>query len=235
LISLESTINNRVLGHLFADTALRDQALTHRSAGRRNNERLEFLGDGLVNLIIAEFIYEQYPRASEGEMTRLRASLVNGVALAELARAEELGELLVLGPGELKSGGYRRESILADTFEALIAAIYLDAGWDVCRTTVRRLFASRVVAAAGKVAKDSKTALQELLQAKGIALPTYELVSSVGEDHAKVFEVACTIEALGLRATGTGSSRRAAEQVSADAILVEARAAIAARKSGQNP
>lgn len=231
---MERAINNSVLGHLFADPALLDQALTHRSAGRRNNERLEFLGDALVNLIIAEFVYEQYPRASEGEMTRLRASLVNGSALAELARGEELGDNLVLGPGELKSGGFRRESILADTFEALIAAIYLDAGWDVCRTTVRRLFATRVVAAEGKVAKDSKTALQELLQAKAYALPIYELVSSVGEDHAKVFEVACTIESLGLRAIGTGSSRRAAEQASADAILVDTRTAIAARKTGRN-
>lgn len=211
-----------------------DQALTHRSAGRRNNERLEFLGDALVNLIIAEFVYEQYPRASEGEMTRLRASLVNGSALAEVARAEELGELLVLGPGELKSGGFRRESILADTFEALIAAIYLDAGWDVCRTTVRRLFATRIIAAEGKVAKDSKTSLQELLQARGHPLPIYELISSVGEDHAKVFEVSCTIAGLGLRAVGSGSSRRAAEQASADAILADTRAAVATRKSGRN-
>lgn len=227
---MELAINPSALGHPFSDPLLLEQALTHRSAGRRNNERLEFFGDALINLIVAEFVYEQYPRASEGEMTRLRASLVNGSALAELARAEELGESLVLGPGELKSGGFRRESILADTFEALVAAIYLDAGWEVCRTTVRRLFATKVIGAEGKVAKDAKTSLQELLQAKGLALPTYELVSSIGEDHAKVFEVACTIEVLGLRALGNASSRRAAEQAAAEAILIDTRAALAARK-----
>lgn len=205
-----------------------EQALTHRSAARRNNERLEFLGDALVNLIVAEFVYEQYPRASEGEMTRLRASLVSGSALAELARAEEVGDALVLGPGELKSGGFRRESILADTFEALIAAIYLDAGWDACRALVRRLFAERVAAAEGKVDKDAKTTLQEVLQAKGHALPAYELVASSGDDHAKTFEVACDVAAFGLRAIGHGSSRRAAEQAAAESVLGLWREAVAA-------
>src|SRR5690606_35783329 len=124
------------LGHPFSDATLLEQALTHRSAGRCNNERLEFLGDALLNLIVAEFVFEQYPRASEGEMTRARASLVNGAALAELAREARIGEHLVLGPGELKTGGFRRDSILADTFEALVAAVYLDAGWEACRTLV---------------------------------------------------------------------------------------------------
>lgn len=221
-----------LLGHTFADAQLLEQALTHRSAGRRNNERLEFLGDALVNLIVAEFVYETWPRASEGEMTRLRASLVSGTALAELARAAEFGEVVRLGPGELKSGGFRRESILADAFEAVVAAIYLDAGWEACRTCVRRQFARRI--AEGEVAssKDPKTRLQELLQANGIALPSYELVSSTGEDHAKVFEVACTVDSLGLRALGSGLSRRAAEQEAAERILVEAESLLVRNKSG---
>lgn len=226
--------NKRVaLGHAFADTQLLEQARTHRSAGRRNNERLEFLGDALVNLIVAEFVYEQHPRASEGEMTRLRSSLVSGTALAELARHEEIGDDLLLGPGELKTGGYRRESILADTFEALIAAIYLDAGWSACRDTVRRLFASRIVGAEALVAKDAKTSLQELLQGKGLALPLYELVSSSGDDHAKVFEVACSIETLGVHARGSGLNRRAAEQAAAEGVLSLAREALTARKAGR--
>ncbi len=232
---MAAAINQVALGHPFADTALLEQALTHRSAGRRNNERLEFLGDALVNLIVAEFVYEQYPRASEGEMTRLRASLVNGAALAEHARAEEIGDRLLLGPGELKSGGYRRESILADTFEALVAAVYLDGGWETCRTLLRQRFAAQVIGAEGKVAKDAKTSLQELLQSKALALPTYELISSSGEDHAKIFEVACAIEPLGLRAVGSGGSRRTAEQAAAEAILIQTRESIAARKANRDP
>ena len=219
----------RALGHTFADPLLLEQALTHRSAGRRNNERLEFLGDALVNLIIAEAIFSEFPRATEGDMTRLRASLVSGAALAEVAREEEIGDLVRLGPGELKTGGFRRESILADTFEALIAAIYLDAGWETCRATVQRLFASRVTAAEGKTPKDAKTTLQELLQGRSLTLPTYELVSSEGEDHARVFDVACVIEPLGLSAQGRGSSRRAAEQAAAELIITQVRDAFGKR------
>lgn len=219
-----------MLGHAFTDGELLEQALTHRSAGRRNNERLEFLGDALLNLFVAEFVFEQYPRASEGDMTRMRAALVNGSALADLAREGALGDCLVLGPGELKTGGFRRESILADTFEALIAAVYLDAGWTTCRDLVRRLFSSRVLDAEGRVAKDSKTALQELLQANALALPVYEPISTQGDDHEKVFEVACAIDSLGLRSLGSGNSRRAAEQTAAEAILGDARACIAKRK-----
>lgn len=221
------------LGHRFSNATLLEQALTHRSAGRCNNERLEFLGDALLNLIVAEFVFEQYPRASEGEMTRARASLVNGAALAELAREARLGEQLVLGPGELKTGGFRRDSILADTFEALIAAVYLDAGWEACRTLVRDLFSERVVAAEGKVAKDPKTLLQELLQAHSLPLPDYRLRASHGDDHDKIFEVDCHIEALALTSNGHGSSRRSAEQTAAAALLDQAKAAISARKKGR--
>jgi ribonuclease-3 len=207
------------LGHAFENPALLEQALTHRSAGQRNNERLEFLGDALVNLIVAELIYEQQPRADEGEMTRLRAALVNGTALAAIARNAEIGDLLRLGPGELKSGGFRRDSILADAFEAVIAAIYLDAGWLACRAIVRSLFEGLSAGGASAAPKDAKTRLQERLQALALALPVYELVASHGDDHAKTFEVECRVDALGIRATGSGSTRRSAEQAAAELAL----------------
>jgi ribonuclease-3 len=207
------------LGHAFSDPALLAQALTHRSAGQRNNERLEFLGDALVNCIVAELIYEQHPRADEGEMTRLRAALVNGSALAVLARDAEIGDRLHLGPGELKSGGFRRDSILADAFEAVVAAIYLDAGWSSCRSVVRALFEERSAVGVGAAQKDAKTQLQERLQARALALPSYELVASHGDDHAKTFDVECRIDALGIRVQGSGSTRRGAEQAAAERAL----------------
>lgn len=210
--------NKPVFGHAFADADLLDRALTHRSVGHVNNERLEFLGDALVNLFVAELVYEQHPKADEGEMTRLRAALVNGGALAGIARAAHLGERLNLGPGELKSGGFRRDSILADAFEAVIAAIYADAGWSACRAIVRDLFAGQV-AAGGHTPKDAKTRLQELLQSRSLALPAYDLVGSSGEDHARIFEVTCRIEALGIEATASASNRRAAEQTAAERVL----------------
>lgn len=210
--------NSTVLGHRFADPQLLERALTHRSAGQANNERLEFLGDALVNLFVAELVYEQHPRADEGEMTRLRAALVNGAALAEIARAEEIGDRLRLGPGELKSGGFRRDSILADAFEALVAAIYVDAGWAACRETVRRLFVARVAAGA-RTPKDAKTRLQEWLQARNLPLPAYVLVGSSGEEHARVFDVTCRVDSLDVAAEGSGSSRRAAEQIAAERVL----------------
>jgi ribonuclease-3 len=229
------TNSPRALGHSFADARLLEQALTHRSAGRRNNERLEFLGDALLNLIVAEHVFDAYPAAAEGEMTRLRAALVNGTALAELAREETLGDLLVLGAGELKTGGFRRESILADTFEALIAAVYLDAGWNACRALVRRLFANRIEEAHSRLVKDPKTTLQELLQANAMTLPAYDLVSTHGDDHEKTFEVACSIGTLALRSEGRGSSRRAAEQMAAEAILGEVRSRIEAGRKKRKP
>lgn len=204
--------------HIFRDPGLRQQALTHRSAGRPNNERLEFLGDSLVGMLVAEILFELHPRADEGQLTRLRAQLVSGAALAELARALALGDELRLGQGELKSGGYRRDSILADAFEALLAAVYLDAGWEACRDCVRSLFSERA-ATLRTPEKDAKTQLQELLQGRGQSLPTYELVTSSGDDHAKVFDVACIIDNPPLRLPGRGSSRRAAEQAAAEVAL----------------
>ena len=165
-------------------------------------------------------LFELHPRADEGALTRMRAQLVSGAALAEVARALDLGDVLVLGSGELKSGGFRRDSILADALEALIAATYLDAGWEDCRTVVRTLFAPRV-AALQLPDKDPKTKLQELLQARGLPLPQYELVASSGEDHAKFFDVECIVAEPALRLAGHGTSRRAAEQMAAAAALNE--------------
>ena len=221
-----ATDASAALGHPFANPALLAQALTHRSAGVQNNERLEFLGDALINLIVAELIFEQHPRADEGEMTRLRASLVNGSALASIARDEQIGDLLRLGPGELKSGGFRRDSILADAFEAVVAALYQDAGWNTCRAIVRRIFETRTAMGAD-TPKDAKTRLQEHLQAQGLPLPVYELVASIGDDHAKTFEVECRVDALGVRTTGTGSTRRGAEQSAAEHALAAVEAASA--------
>lgn len=207
------------LAYTFVNNALRERALSHRSVGADNNERLEFFGDALVNLIVTEQIYEKFPRADEGELTRLRARLVSEPALAEVARAIELGDELRLGPGELKSGGFRRDSILADAFEALIAAVYLDGGWNGCRTLVRDLFEPRLAQAASGEDKDAKTRLQEWLQARAQPLPSYELVAASGADHAKVFEVECAVAGADLRAQGRGSSRRAAEQLAAASAL----------------
>ena len=202
------------LAYRFRDPGLAQLALTHRSAGRPNNERLEFLGDQH-----AELLYEAHPHASEGELSRLRSQLVNGQALATLGRELELGEGLKLGPGELKSGGFRRDSILADAFEALIAAVYLDGGFEACRSLLRELFAPRV-AALPRSSKDAKTRLQEWLQARGLALPHYELTDTHGEDHARTFDVRCTIaEPRVIEAEGRGGSRRAAEQDAAEIVL----------------
>jgi len=207
------------LPYHFRDPSLAALALTHRSAGKPNNERMEFLGDALLGAIVAEMLYETHPKAAEGEMSRLRAQLVNGQALASVARDLELGERLKLGSGELKSGGFRRESILADAFEALVAAVYLDAGFDACRTVVRSLF-EPLVAAIPRSSKDAKTRLQELLQARGWPLPQYDLIDSHGEDHAKTFDVSCEInEPAPIRAEGRGTSRRAAEQDAAETVL----------------
>ena len=208
------------LAYRFNDPALVQLALTHRSIGRPNNERLEFLGDALLGAIIAELLYEVHPKSNEGELSRLRAQLVNGQALAVVARELELGDELRLGPGELKSGGFRRDSILADAFEAVVAAVYVDGGFDACRQTVRELFGERI-AALRRSSKDAKTRLQEHLQAGGWPLPQYELTASHGEDHAKTFDVSCSIsEPLPLTAAASGGSRRTAEQDAAESVLV---------------
>ena len=207
-------------GHRFDDPELLRRALTHRRAGSKNNERLEFLGDSLVNLFVAEALFQRWPRADEGELTRARAALVREGSLAEIARALKLGDVLELGPGELKSGGFRRDSILADALEAVIGAIYLDGGFERCRDAVLEWFEPAIAELApGLTAKDAKTRLQEWLQARQQALPEYRLVSAEGEDHDKTFNVLCVMDAAGLETPGSGPSRRQAEQAAAQAAL----------------
>ena len=209
------------LNYRFADPALAELALTHRSAGRPNNERLEFLGDALLGAIVAQMLFVAHPKASEGELSRLRAQLVSGAALAVLGKELALGDRLKLGPGELKSGGFRRDSIIADAVEATIAAVFLDGGFAACRDMVHGLFAARV-AALHRSSKDAKTRLQEWLQAQGHPLPHYELVASHGEDHAKVFDVRCTVaEPEAFSAEASASSRRHAEQDAAERVLAQ--------------
>lgn len=207
-------------GHRFSDPALRQRALTHRSAHGDHNERLEFLGDGLVNLIIAEALYQHFPHADEGWLTRARAQLVCESSLAELARELALGEQLELGPGELKSGGAQRDSILADALEALVGAIHLDAGFETCRRVVLSWFNARIDALrTSGIGKDPKTHLQEWLQGQGLPLPEYVLLDTRGDEHDKIFDVACRLTKPALQAVASGSSRRQAEQRAARGVL----------------
>lgn len=207
-------------GYAFGDAGLLRQALTHRSAGAPHNERLEFLGDALIGLFVAEALYARWPKADEGVLTRARSELVRESSLAAIARGMDLGGALILGPGEMKSGGHRRDSILSDTLEALVGAIYLDGGYQACRQAVIAWFAQAIdELPAGKVEKDAKTRLQEWLQARQRSLPVYEWVSESGDDHAKVFQVRCRLSDADLAAEGEGGSRRAAEQMAAEGVL----------------
>lgn len=209
-----------ILGHRFGDPALLSLALTHRSVGGRNNERLEFLGDALLGMIIAEALFNRFPRADEGALTRLRASLVKKDTLASLARAVQLGRLMRLGEGEMKSGGWRRDSILANAFEAVIGAIFLDAGLEICRRRVLAVFEERIDALSDLApAKDPKTELQEYLQGRRFPLPTYETISVTGDPHSQRFTVACRVSGLAEPVTAEGSSRRRAEQAAAEKAL----------------
>lgn len=209
----------RDLGYRFDDEGLLEAALTHRSVTQNNNERLEFLGDAVLGMVIAEELFKRFPRANEGELSRLRASLVKGVTLAELARSLELGEVIRLGQGELKSGGFRRNSILADAFEAILGAIYLDGGFENCRKIILKHFSSRLDAVSPETAqKDPKTRLQEHLQATQQPLPNYDVVDIAGEAHAQTFTVECLVDGIpAVRAKA--SSRRKAEQAAAEMIL----------------
>lgn len=210
----------RDLQYSFQNIALLNQALTHRSIGANNNERLEFLGDSILNFVIAAQLFQQFPGESEGVLSRLRASLVKGETLALLAKDLKLGDYLSLGQGEMKSGGFRRESILADAFEAIIGAVYLDRGFDQARALLLRLFAARLKIISPDVTiKDPKTRLQEHLQGCKKELPTYTLVSLEGEAHEQQFVVSCQIKGLDQLTEGKGSSRRKAEQAAAHAFL----------------
>lgn len=204
------------------DAALLEAALTHRSAGGAHNERLEFLGDAILNCVVAKLVFSEFGAADEGDLSRFRASLVSGEALAVIAQEIELGDQLRLGSGELKSGGFRRKSILADALEALFGAIYLDGGFAAAQHVIERLFTPRLdrLPTAAEL-KDPKTRLQEALQAQGLPLPTYTVDAVTGEAHNQQFEVACAVDALGLRTSASGASRRRAEQAAAQLLLDE--------------
>jgi ribonuclease-3 len=207
------------LGYRFRDAALLQQALTHRSAGRTNNERLEFLGDAVLGAVIAAELYERYPTASEGRLSRLRASLVRLESLAEVARALQLGDHLQLGTGERRSGGHRRGSILSDALEAVFGAIYLDSGFEACQQCILQHFSCRLDGLDEvTVLKDPKTRLQEYLQSQGKPLPVYSVLNVTGEAHAQQFLVRCEIEGTDPR-EGAGDSRRRAEQDAAARML----------------
>jgi ribonuclease-3 len=210
------------LEHAFVDRALLTQALTHRSFGQPNNERFEFLGDSVLNCATSMALFERFPTLREGELSRVRSSLVCQDALARVATSLDLGSCLRLGEGELRSGGVHRPSILADALEALIAAVCLDAGFEAARALVDRLFEpllSEVDPSAP--GKDPKTALQEWLQARKIALPTYSMIRVLGDAHAQEFEVACEVPKFSVRTIARGSSRRTAEQRSAELALAQ--------------
>jgi ribonuclease-3 len=202
------------------DAGLFVSALTHRSAAGQNNERLEFLGDAVLNLVVAEYLFRAFPECTEGDLSRLRARVVSSEPLAEVSAALGVGDVLRLGSGELKTGGFRRKSILADALEALCGALFLDGGLDAARRVIEVLFASRIASLPPPDAlKDSKTRLQEFLQSRGHPLPRYTVERVEGEAHAQVFWVKCDVSGLNVTAEGTGSSRRRAEQEAAGGIL----------------
>jgi ribonuclease-3 len=196
----------------FRDPELLRQALRHRSAGKPNNERLEFLGDAILGLLVSDALYRKFPKASEGELTQARSHLVRESTLAEIAREQDLGSHLELGPGEMKSGGHRRDSILADAVEAVIAAVYLDTGFAAAQSLVEQWFGGRLQLSLEKSpGKDPKTKLQEWLQSKQHALPVYRLLQAGGSDHARNFDVECVLENLAIITAGSGTSVKSAE------------------------
>lgn len=210
------------LGYVFRQPALLDQALTHRSYGADNNERLEFLGDGVLNCVVGAILYARFPSLREGQLSRMRANLVNQQPLYEIALEIDLGSHLRLGEGELKSGGAERPSILADAFESTLGAVFLDGGFEAAQAVVGRLLGNRIdkvdPAAQGK---DPKTLLQEWLQSRRHGLPSYELLATSGQAHAQTFRVACRIDVLKLVTEGSGPSRKAAEQAAAQAAYAK--------------
>lgn len=220
-MTAESVAQN--LGHQFADKKLLRTALTHRSFGSPNNERLEFLGDGILDCIIADLLFHRFPDMPEGDLSRVRANLVRQDALHRLAQKLSIGGNLLLGEGELKSGGSERPSILADALEALLGAIYLDAGFQAAYLVIAQLYAPLIteIGSGKKVQKDPKTNLQEWLQGRKKSIPRYVLLETTGAAHEQRFQVACEIESPKLRTIGFGSSRRIAEQVAADLALKE--------------
>ncbi|MDP1654164.1 MAG: ribonuclease III [Rhodocyclaceae bacterium] len=210
----------KTLGYRFNRPELLRQALTHRSHSSPHNERLEFLGDSVLNCVIASLLYQRFADLKEGELSRLRANLVRQESLAEIAAAMSLGDRLLLGEGELKSGGFRRPSILADALEAIFGAVYLDAGFAAAHDCIEGLYRSRIeLIDPHDAGKDAKTALQEWLQGRRMPVPQYVLLATHGDAHAQEFEVSCSIPAIDLQVTGRGASRRGAEQEAAQIAL----------------
>ncbi len=208
------------LGYQFNESALLSQALTHRSYSNKNNERLEFLGDGVLNFIIAHQLFERFPKLPEGDLSRLRAQLVKEATLFEIAQTLKIGELLNLGEGELKSAGWRRPSILSDALEAIIGATYLEGGFPSAEALVLKLYADKLGSINPQsIDKDAKSKLQEYLQSKKLALADYKVMSIEGEAHAQTFKVSCTISKLNIETQGEGTSRRNAEQQAAQLAL----------------
>ncbi|ALO46248.1 ribonuclease III [Pseudohongiella spirulinae] len=207
------------LAYHFEDSALLRLALTHRSAGAEHNQRLEFLGDAGLGMIMADLLYQQWPDSPEGSLSQLRASLVNQQTLAAVARELNLGDYLTLGLGERKSGGRQRDSILADAMEAVIGAVFLDGGFDRCRQCVAHLFASRLEQTVPADSKDAKTRLQELMQARGLPLPDYTVKNIDGAEHQQQFQVTCQLALLSHAVSGSGRSRKLAEQQAASKAL----------------
>ena len=212
---------SKKIGYNFNQPQLLIQALTHRSAKGQHNERLEFLGDSILGFVIAQALYEQFPNHDEGDLTRMRSSLVKGVTLAEIGRDFNVGEHLVLGPGELKSGGHRRESILEDAIEAIIGAVYLDSNMTQCKQLILAWFSQRLNAIKpGNEQKDPKTRLQEYLQGRKIPLPVYDVIDTRGQSHNQQFTVRCVTEVIQNEVVADGTSRRKAEQAAAEQVLV---------------
>jgi ribonuclease-3 len=221
-MAIASTQLEARLGHVWQQRELLNQALTHRSFGSRNNERLEFLGDGVLNCVIGLMLYQRFPDQPEGRLSRLRANLVNQDSLHEIAQELDIGRHLRLGEGELKSGGAQRPSILADAFESLLGAAMLDAGFEAASGIVQRLFSLRVNAIdPAHQGKDAKTRLQEWLQPRRLGLPEYALTQTAGQAHAQMFHVECRIPLLKVVTLGHGPNRKTAEQMAAEAALIE--------------
>lgn len=219
------------LGYRFSTLSWFKQALTHRSFGTPHNERLEFIGDSILNYTVARMLYDRFPQLPEGDLSRLRANLVNQNTLAEVAQELKIGDYLFLGEGELKSGGFNRPSILADALEALFAAVSLDKDFQAAEQVVRRLYQTRVDALdPTRHAKDAKTRLQEALQARRFPLPKYRIESMHGEAHEQVFRVVCDLAEIGIETNGEGGSRRVAEQQAAEAALVRFEQLLASAK-----
>lgn len=211
---------SKLLGYEFKNLDYLERALTHRSVGARNNERLEFLGDSLVNFMIADALFHQFSKISEGDLSRIRAFLVKGETLAQIGKEYQLSEYLKLGPGELKSGGYRRASIIADAVEAIIASVYEDGGLEACRKFVLNLYEKRLKELdPSKVGKDPKTRLQEFLQSNHEQLPEYSVISVNGPAHAQEFIVSCYVEKVNRKFEAAATNRRKAEQIAAEEAL----------------